>query len=113
MAPASPKTQIPWIALSWFGLLIAVCNGPVLYSLVFVWANDEDMGHGFFVPLISAFIIWQNREELLAFPLLLLFFMVPIPAIIYNRITFPLQLIASRLAAGALDLQLRVFANDF
>jgi exosortase len=161
MAPASPKTQIPWIALSWFGLLIAVCNGPVLYSLVSVWANDEDMGHGFFVPLISAFIIWQNREELLAikpkpnlwglvvvilggaqlvaatlgvelflthtavvvtligviwllrgnqtlrvlaFPLFLLFFMVPIPAIIYNRITFPLQLIASRLAAGALDL---------
>jgi exosortase len=30
--------------------------------------------------------------------------MVPIPTIIYNRITFPLQLIASRLAAAALDL---------
>jgi exosortase len=30
--------------------------------------------------------------------------MVPIPAIVYNRITFPLQLIASRMAAGALDL---------
>ena len=53
-------------------------------------------------------VIWLLRGnqtlKVLAFPLFLLFFMVPIPAIIYNRITFPLQLIASRLAAGALDL---------
>ena len=40
----------------------------------------------------------------LAFPLFLLFFMVPIPAVIYNRITFPLQILASRLAADALTV---------
>jgi exosortase len=40
----------------------------------------------------------------LAFPLFLLFFMVPIPAIIYNRLTFPLQLLASRLAFDALTV---------
>jgi len=161
MAPASPKPQIPWIALSWFGLLIAVCNAPALYSLASIWVADADMGHGFFVPLIAAFIAWQKRDELLAiepkpnlwglvvvlaagaqlvagtlgvelflthtamivtligaiwllrgtetvkvlaFPLFLLFFMVPIPLTVYYRITFPLQLIASRMAAGALDL---------
>ena len=38
----------------------------------------------------------------LAFPLFLCFFMVPIPAVIYNSITFPLQLLASRLAEHAL-----------
>src|SRR5262249_21383790 len=38
----------------------------------------------------------------LAFPLFLLLFMVPIPAVVYNGITFPLQLLASRLADGAL-----------
>ena len=32
-------------------------------------------------------------------PLFLLLFMVPIPAILYSRITFPLQLLASRLRA--------------
>jgi len=37
-------------------------------------------------------------------PLFLLFFMVPIDAVIYNQITFPLQLLASRLADGALTL---------
>lgn len=159
--PAPPKAQIPWAPLAWFGLLIAACYAPALYALVSDWVVDADMGHGFFVPVIAAYIIWQKREALLAidpkpnlwglavvlfgaaqliaatmgvelfltriafiitligaiwllrgtetvkalaFPLFLLLFMVPIPSIIYNRITFPLQLLASRLAANALDL---------
>jgi exosortase len=44
------------------------------------------------------------RLRILAFPLFLLCFMVPIPAIIYNQITFPLQLLASRVADWALTL---------
>jgi exosortase len=42
----------------------------------------------------------------LAFPLFLLIFMIPIPAIIYNKITFPLQILASRLAENALTVML-------
>lgn len=147
--------------LIWFGVLVLVCYAPVLYALVSNWADDPDMGHGFFVPAIAAYIVWQQRETLramtprpnwgglvlvaigaaqlilatlgvelflartafivtliglvwtlggtailkkLAFPLFLLFFMVPIPAILYNRVTFPLQLLASRLAADALSV---------
>ncbi len=40
----------------------------------------------------------------LLFPLLLLLFMIPIPEIIYNRITFPLQLFASSVAETVLGL---------
>ena len=39
----------------------------------------------------------------LAFPLLLLIFMIPIPTVVYNKITFPLQLIASGVAERVLD----------
>jgi exosortase len=38
-----------------------------------------------------------------AFPLSYLVFMIPLPTIMYNQLTFPLQLAASRLAAGSLD----------
>jgi exosortase len=40
----------------------------------------------------------------LAFPLFLLVFMIPLPAIIYNQITFPLQLLASQIAEHTLTL---------
>lgn len=36
------------------------------------------------------------------FPWAFLFLMIPIPVIIFNQITFPLQLLASKVAAGAL-----------
>jgi exosortase len=158
---AGAATGLPWAAIAWFLLLLVLVYAPVLNRLVLQWINDEDMGHGFFVPAIAAYIAWQRRDELLtakvssswwglaiaawggiqlllatlgaelflartafvisligavlflggpailrilAFPLLLLFFMVPIPAIIYNQITFPLQLLASRIAETALDL---------
>jgi exosortase len=152
---------LPWGALAWFAVLVAVCYVPVLRHLLRQWYNDPDMGHAFFVPLVAGYIIWQRRDELaaykpqpdwrglilvgwgaiqlilatlgtelftqrlslmftliglvwtlgglglvrkLAFPLFLLFFMIPIPQVIYNNLTFKLQLLASRLADGALTL---------
>jgi len=153
------RPPLPWVKVVWFGGLIVACYAPILYALIREWGTNDDMGHGFFVPLLSGFIVWQRREELLAlklrpnwwglavvvlgglqlfvatlgaeiasargafvvtligsvwllggtvilkklaFPLFLLFFMIPIPAVIYNQITFPLQKVASWLAASAL-----------
>ena len=165
MTPAAEKAGTalarPWLMPSVLGALLLLTYAPVLASLVSQWSTDEDMGHGFFVPFVAGYMVWQEREKLLeiplapcrwglalmiysavqfmagimgaelflsrmallfsliglvlfvggsrltralAFPLFLLFFMIPIPAIIYTRITFPLQLLASRLAETALDL---------
>src|ERR1035438_4449075 len=57
---------LPWATIAWFGALVAVCYGPILMALFRQWGYDEDMGHGFFVPVIAAYIVWQRREELLA-----------------------------------------------
>jgi len=61
----SPK-QLPWRTIAWFAILLIVGYLPVLRHLVRQWVNDEDMGHGFFVPVIAGFIVWQRREELMA-----------------------------------------------
>jgi len=159
--PAVLRRPIPWVHLAWFSALLIVAYFPVLRHLVEQWSTDEDVSHGFFVPLVAAFIAWQRREQILAldyhpawwglgvmawaaiqgyvgtlgaelflqrtsflialvglllvvggtrllrelaFPLLLLPFMIPIPTVIYNQITFPLQLFASQVAEFSLGI---------
>ena len=53
--------------------------------------------------LIWTFFGWAMVREL-RFPLLVLVLAIPFPAIVFNRITFPLQLMASRIASDVLPL---------
>src|SRR5580704_10772708 len=57
--------------------------------------------------LLSGIVLFLSGWQVLrvvSFPLGFLVFMIPLPAIIYNQITFPLQLLASRLASSWLEL---------
>jgi len=133
----------------------------ILIHLVLQWWKSPDFSHGFFVPLFSALVIWQDRKKLaslparpswpglaiaalamctlvvgqlgaelflsrasllillaglivlfygwtcfraLCFPWAFLFLMIPVPNIVLNQITFPLQLLASRVAAAVLPV---------
>jgi exosortase len=53
--------------------------------------------------LIVLFLGWNFFSAAL-FPWAFLILMIPIPAILYNQITFPLQLLASRVATAALAI---------
>ncbi len=50
------------------------------------------------------FLAGRKKLRALAFPLGYLVLMIPLPAILYNQITFPLQLVASRFAATCLEV---------
>jgi len=152
VAPPTPK--VSWQPIAWFGALLVGCYAPILYRMGVQWATDENMGHGFFVPILAGYITWQRRNILaaiprepngwglvlvvwaafqalagtlgaelftarlsflialvgvilylggtrwvkaLSFPLALLLFMIPIPAIIYAALTLRLQGLASEL----------------
>jgi exosortase len=159
---ASAKGRVlSWAAIAWFTVLLIVVYFPVFQHLVVQWSSDEDVGHGFFVIPVAAYMVWQRRERLLefewkpawwgvaimlwgvfqsiigtlgaelflqrtsilitlvglllvfggtrlvkelAFPLTMLLFMIPIPTVVFNQITFPLQLFASRVAEVTLGL---------
>jgi exosortase len=53
--------------------------------------------------MVVFFLGWHYLREVL-FPLLFLILMIPVPTILLNQITFPLQLLVSKVAAGVLPL---------
>ena len=53
--------------------------------------------------LIALFLGWGFLRAV-AFPWLFLLLMIPLPVLVFNQITFPLQILASRIAADLLPL---------
>jgi exosortase len=84
---------------SWWGLVIMAWAGFQLY-IATLGAELFLARTSLIISIIGAVVLLGGTAyaRVLAFPLFLLFFMVPIPAVIYNQITFPLQQIASRFA---------------
>ncbi|MBN1211780.1 MAG: exosortase/archaeosortase family protein [candidate division Zixibacteria bacterium] len=150
----SPLLIIPFVIMFLFYL-------PTLYELVRDWATDGNYSHGFLIPAVSVYLIWQKKKELAAltfttdnrglffvvaglilfilgngaaeyftvrfsfvvtlfglvyylfghqlvrktwFEFFFLLFMIPIPYVIYFAATFPMQLLASKITAGVLNL---------
>jgi exosortase len=153
-SPAAAIKKLDWLPVAWFGALLLAGWAPILFRMAHQWATDENMGHGFFVPIVAGYVVWQRRQDLaatpiktnnwglaivvfgglmaliatlgaelftarlsfvialtgtilylcgtnwlriLSFPLALLLFMIPIPAIIYSALTLRLQMLASQL----------------
>lgn len=131
-----------------------------LASLVYDWNHMPDFSHGYFIPVICLYFIWERREELdrlkpspsaaglpllvfglilflfgnlaseafttrfslllvlsgivffllgwghlkvLLFPIGFLVLMIPIPSILMQKVTFPMQLFASNIATFSLQ----------
>src|ERR1700722_4961822 len=42
-------------------LALVVCYAPTLRGMFEQWSNDEDMSHGFLVPIVILWIVWRER----------------------------------------------------
>src|SRR5438132_12009004 len=43
--------------------LVVLVYASVIKNLVVQWWTDVNYGHGFFVPLLSGYILWHERER--------------------------------------------------
>jgi len=89
---------------SWWGLLV-ILLGAAQMVLGTLGVELFTSRMAFVVTVIGTvwFLGGTALVKKLAFPLALLFLMIPIPAVVYNQLTFRLQLLASRLADGAIE----------
>src|SRR6266853_521066 len=90
---------------AWWGL--AIMAWGALQGYVGVLGAELFLQRtAFLVALLGLLLVVGGTKlvRVLAFPLLLLPFMIPIPAVLYNQITFPLQLFASQVAEFTLGL---------
>lgn len=92
--PLHPSwTGLPILIFSLAVLIVGVLGAELFLSrlsLLFVIAG-----------LVVFFLGWPHQKAIL-FPWAFLLLMIPIPSILFNEITFPLQLLASRVAAHVL-----------
>ena len=93
------------IAPSWSGVIVVALGLVVL--LLGVYGAELFLSRISLVILLAGLVLcfggWDLTKEL-RFALLVLLLAIPIPSIIFNEITFPLQILASKLASFLLPL---------
>lgn len=93
------------IAPTWSGIALVFLGLAVL--LLGVYGAELFLSRISLVILLAGLVLgfggWQLLKEL-RFPLLVLLLAIPIPFIVFNEITLPLQTLASKLASALLPL---------
>lgn len=103
-------SQIPCVPSNW-GLVI-IFGGILIHLAGVTGAELFLMRFSMIVTLagIIVFLLGWNILKALTVPLVYLIIMIPIPAIIWNKIAFPLQILAAKFSAELIQLiQIPVF----
>lgn len=82
---------------TWFGLVVFA--GGILVLLAGLLGSELFLSRISLLGVLAGmvlFLLGWRHLRILAFPLAFLLLMIPLPAIIFNQIAFPLQLFASR-----------------
>lgn len=94
--PLEPSNVGFSVILGAIGLLLVGTLGVELFvsriSVLFLFGG------------MIVFLVGWKMLRAVAFPLGLLVLMIPLPALIYNQVTFPLQFLASRLSSNCIEL---------
>ncbi len=160
----SPVWRVPpaqWIVAACVGVALIAAFYPGLEFMVANWAQVEEYSYGYFIPAISAFLIWQRSDRLrqaelrgswsglalvlaglalgvtgeasairifgqcgfvialvgltvgfigwrgtriIAVPLLVLFFMIPMPQFVLRELSQQLQLVSSQIGVDLIRM---------
>jgi len=100
-----PQLKRAPIDPTWWGV-VPLLAGALSLMVGRLGVELMSMRIAFVLTLIGIVLLTLGRSQfrILAFPLLFLFLMVPLPQSLVNIIAFPLQLTAAKIAVGALHV---------
>ena len=66
--PVFLKDPVTVAKISTCVVSLGILYYSVFQSMVYDWSNDPDFSHGFLIPFISLFLVWQRSQELEKLP---------------------------------------------
>ena len=60
------KLSSVYFQISILSISFLVLYHETIIKLVEDWSNDDNYSHGFFIPIITAYMIWSRKSKLLA-----------------------------------------------
>jgi exosortase len=93
------------IAPCWSGIAVIVLG--LVFLFLGVYGSELFLSRVSLVILLAGLVLCFGGQQLLKelrFALLVLLLAIPVPALVFNQITFPLQILASKLASALLPL---------
>jgi len=95
----SPSRPSNWgLLLLLFGMMLLLFGGLAAESF------SQRLSMLVVIAGIVLFLLGKEHLKTIAFPLIFLILMIPLPSIILQKVTFPMQLFVSRCAADSLEL---------
>ena len=58
------KQKTYLLPITLFVLAFGLLYWQTIYGMVMDWYHDENYSHGFLIPLISGYLLWQRKEEI-------------------------------------------------
>jgi exosortase len=98
----SRRRKVPIQSSNWGLLIMLFAIGLLILGTLGAEHFTARISMLLLISGIIVFLVGWHALRSVAFPIGYLIFMIPLPAIIYYQLTFPLQLLASRLGANGL-----------
>lgn len=100
------RTRLPGSTCpdNWGLVLLALGIALLLFGRLAAESFTQRLSILVVIAGMVLFLLGREHLKTIAFPLAFLLLMIPLPSILLQKITFPMQLFASRCAASALEL---------
>ena len=58
------KPKRSWLPASALAFVFVLLYWPAINEFIYDWWHDDNYSHGFLIPVISGYFLWQKRDKI-------------------------------------------------